>query len=339
MKNIEISETMFEGCISVERVGNGFKPWRCQHEKRDLFPSGEGDTLLFKMQCPSGVRLRFKTDARKIAITLGAPALQDVIEKYDLTLDGELVDSTTREMNSNAIELDIPSGGARIAELWLPQLCPVVIESLTVNDEAELTVVPDDRLKWTTYGSSITHCVQAHSPSRIWPAVASRKLDLNLTSLGYGGQCHIEPMLAMMIRDLPADIITLKLGINVHGHGSLNIRTFKSSAIGMVEIIREKHPTTPIGIISPIICPSRENTPNPAGLSLRDMRVELEDAVKRIIDTDGDENLFYFSGLDLFGEDLVGPLLPDGLHPNGDGIEIMGANAAEVVVSKLLNLD
>ena len=109
-------------------------------------------------------------------------------------------------------------------------------------------------------------------------------------------------------------------------------RALFSSAIGMVEIIREKHPTTPIGIISPIICPPRENTPNPAGLSLCDMRVELEDAVKRIVETDGDENLFYFTGLDLFGEDLVGPLLPDDLHPNGDGIEIMGESAAKLVV-------
>jgi hypothetical protein len=146
----------------------------------------------------------------------------------------------------------------------------------------------------------------------------------------------MEPMLAMMIRDIPADVITLKLGINVHGNGSLNIRSFKAAAIGMVEIIREKHPTTPIGIISPIICPPREETPNHVELSLRDMRVELEDAVKRIVETDKDENLFYFTGLDLFGEDLVGPMLPDDLHPDGDGIEIMGEKAAELVLSKLL---
>lgn len=339
MKQIEISAKMFEGCVSVEKLENGYKPWRGPHEKRNLFTSSEGDQLLTRMACASGVRLRFKTDARKIAITLGIPSQEDVIEKYDLTINGELIDSKTRASDSNTIEFDIPSDGAKIAELWLTQKCPVVLQSLSVNDGAELTAIPDDRLKWTTYGSSITHCVQAHSPARTWPAVAARKLDLNLTSLGYGGQCHMEPMLAMMIRDIPADIITLKLGINVNGNGSLNPRTFKSAAIGMVKIIREKHPTTPIGIISPIICPPREDTKNDAGLSLNDMRAELKDAVKRIVETDGDENLFYFNGLDLFGEDLVGPLLPDELHPNGDGNEIMGEKAAELVLSKLLNMD
>jgi hypothetical protein len=269
-------------------------------------------------------------------ITLATPPLQDALEKFDLTINGELIDSKTRSSDSDTIELDIPSNDAKIAELWLPQLCPVVLKSLKINDEAELSVIPDDRLKWTTYGSSITHCVRAHSPSRIWPAVASRKLNLNLTSLGYGGQCHMEPMLAMMIRDIPADVITLKLGINVQGNGSLNIRSFKSAAIGMIEIIREKHPTTPIGIISPIICPPRETTPNHAGLSLCDIRIELKDAVRRIVETDKDENLFYFTGLDLFGEDLVGPMLPDDLHPDGDGIEIMGERAAELVLSKLI---
>ena len=160
----------------------------------------------------------------------------------------------------------------------MPQLCQVVVKSLKINSDAEISKVTDDRLKWTTYGSSITHCVRAHSPALTWPAVVARKHALNLTALGYGGQCHVDPMIAIMIRDIPADLITLKLGINVQGAGSLNPRTFKSAVIGMIKIIREKQPKTPIGIISPIISPPRENLKN-NGLSLCDMRSELQDAV------------------------------------------------------------
>ena len=328
----DVTMKIFEGAVSVERVDGGLKPWRCPYDRKRLFP----DALLAAAQNASGVRLRFKTDSSKVRINVSHQSPEAYTEHYDLTIDGELIDSQARAADSDSIELTQPSGGsAKIAELWLPQLCPVVVESLEVDDGAELSEVEDDRLKWITHGSSITHCVRAHSPARTWPAVAARKHNLNLTALGYGGQCHIDQMVAKMIRDMPADLITLKLGINVHGQGSLNPRTFKPSVIGMIETIREKHPKTPIGIISPIICPPRENAES-NGLSLRDMRMELKDAVDRIVEIDGDDKLFYFSGLDLFGEELVGPMLPDDLHPDEDGNVIMGDNAAALVLPKLL---
>ncbi|MCK5843741.1 MAG: hypothetical protein KAG97_03470, partial [Victivallales bacterium] len=284
----------------------------------------------------SGVRLRFETDSAKIALFVAHETPEAYTEHYDVTVDGELVDSRARDEGTSRIELTLRNDGKpRVVELWLPQLCPVVVESLEINDTAVFSEVPDDRLKWITHGSSITHCVRAHSPARIWPAVAARRHRLNLTSLGYGGQCHIDSMMAKMMRDLPANIITLKLGINVHGHGSLNPRSFKPAAIGMIKTIREKHPKTPIGVISPIICPPREDSES-NGLSLRDMREELKDAVDRIVRTDGDENLLYFSGLDLFGEEFVGPMLPDDLHPDGDGNVAMGERAAETILPLLL---
>jgi len=335
MRKIELNERLFEGAVSVEKLENGFKPWRCPYAKAALFPSDANDSLLNRMEHASGVRLRFKTNSAEIAVNLAHPCVEDTAECYDLTIDGDLVDSRQREKGSNRVELTFPDAKEKTAELWLPQLCLTTVESLEINDDDEFSEIGDGRLKWITYGSSITHCVRAHSPARTWPAVAARKHNLNLMALGYGGQCHIDPMVAKMIRDLPADIITLKLGINVHGHGSLNPRSFKPAVIGLIETIREKHPTTPIGVISPIICPPREDMPN-NGLSLRDMRAELEDAVARIVRTDGDENLLYFTGLDLFGEDSVGPLLPDDLHPNEDGNVLMGEKAAEIILPPLL---
>ena len=64
--------------------------------------------------------------------------------------------------------------------------------------------------------------------------------------------------------------------------------------------------------------------------------IDLEDAVERIKRTTGDEKIFYFDGLKIFGEDLVGPRLPDDLHPDGDGYEILGKNVAEQVLPILI---
>ena len=51
----------------------------------------------------------------------------------------------------------------------------------------------DARPKWVTYGSSITHCRTAESPSQTWPGVAARQSGLNLTCLGYGAVATWNP--------------------------------------------------------------------------------------------------------------------------------------------------
>ena len=154
--------------------------------------------------------------------------------------------------------------------------------------------------------------------------------------MGLGGQCHLDSMVARLIRDREVDLLTMKLGINVMGAASLSPRTFRGAVIGFTQIIREKHPTIPIGIISPIISPPREATPNAVGFTLEMMRDELIDVVDRIRQVTGDEKIYYFNGLALFGEELVDDYLPDDLHPNGDGCEILGNNATAKVLPQLL---
>lgn len=333
MKEIPLSESFFQGQISIENRNGWLKPWRVYWQKKALFPSPD-DGLLGRMECASGIRLRFKTSSTTIALQVKAPEAC----RIDLTIGSDLVRSAAVTPEDEQIVFNELAYGEKIVEIWLPQSCGIEVKNLVLDDESDAELVDDKRLKWVTYGSSITHCVAAHSPARTWPATAARKHDLHLTSLGVGGQCHLEPMLGMMIRDLPADLITLKLGINVMGASSLNHRTFKSAIIGLIEIIREKHPETPIGVISPIISPPRETDDNSVGFSLQKMRIEVEDAVKRVIETDGDANLLYFSGLDIFGQELVGPRLPDDLHPDGDGYELMGSNVADKILPSLLEL-
>jgi hypothetical protein len=329
-KLIRIDESMFEGAVSCEVGDEWLRPWRLPFSQLSLFPPEEG--IQARAIMAAGVRLRFATDSSTLAL-LVVP--QNGPRRFDLTVDGEILRTITAEAQSEAVEFgDLPPG-ERVYELWMPTNATVELYSLRLDDEATFRVPSDPRPRWVTYGSSITHCGGATSPARSWPATAARSRGLNLTCLGYGGQCHIDPMVARMIRDLPADIISLKLGINVQGGSTLNARTFKPAIIGMVQIIREKHPTTPIALVSPIISPPRESTPNQVGLSLEMMRKEVEDAWKRLVAA-GDGNLYYVHGHQLFGESLVEDYLPDLLHPNGDGYEIMGRNAAEQVLDLVL---
>lgn len=326
---VDLTNDFFQGAVSLEHGPGWVRPWRIPCDLSPLFH----DALVETAGTPAGVRIRVATRARNIGLTVTPePAEQ---RNFDLVFDNERIETVTLPENQTEVRFaPLPDSVPRaenVLELYLPQRNRVRVCHLLLEEGAQARPAPDRRKRWTTYGSSITHCGSAHGPSRTWPAAAARKHDLNLTCLGFGGQCHLDPMMARIIRDRPADLITLKLGINVHGGGTLNERTFAPGAIGFVQIIRENHPATPIVVISPIYCPGREDEKGTAGLSLRDMRDALADAVARMRAC-GDERISYLSGLELFDESLADHL-PDGLHPDGEGYLKMAENVSGKILA------
>ena len=330
-----LTPDLFEGLISLEQGDGWVKPWRLPHKQRTLFPSPD-DGLMARAEMASGVRLRFSTESTRLALGFLTPpdALSAPAEEryhFDLTIDGKIVTSAPVWPNEGEVALEGLPCGEKIVELWLPQQAPMALTRLLSEDDLPCRPVPDPRPRWVTYGSSLTHCVRAHSPARTWPAIAARSYNLNLTNLGFGGQCHLDPMVGMTIRDLPADLITLKLGINCSS-GSLGPRTFPAAVVGLVKIIREKHPTTPIGLISPIGYPPNETQPNVVGYTISGMRRDIEAVHRALVDA-GDTQLRYFNGLELFDEELIEQYTEDQCHPDGDGIEIMADHFNKVVMS------
>lgn len=226
--------------------------------------------------------------------------------------------------------IDIPQGEHRL-DVYLPvRAAPTVVMGLAVDDHASAKTFEDRRPKWVAYGSSITHCGEAAGPSETWPAIIARQFDLNLTCLGYGGNCHMEPLVAMMIRDLPADYISLCVGINVIGGNSYSDRTFRAAVLGLISIIREKHPTTPMAVVSPISNPPREEPLNKAGMNLIKERKYVAQAVD-ILQQRGDEHIHHVDGLELFGPHLAHHM-PDHLHPDAEGYRVLAKQYANVVM-------
>ena len=331
MKEVPLTQQLFQGAISVAQSSDGLTPWRLPHTDLALFPSVE-DKLVQKASCTSGVRLRFQTDAARVAL---AVVPLESPRRFDLTIDGELVESVCVAAGQDRAAWDALPAGVKVVELWLPTDAPVTVRGLRVDSEAGVQSVADTRPKWLAYGSSITHCGGAHSPARSWPAVAARRAGLNLTCLGYGGSAHLDPMVARMIRDLQADFISLKVGINICGLPTLTERTFRPALIGFIQIIREKHPEIPIAVVSLIYAPAYERGIVAPGFPIDLMREQIQDAVGRL-SARGDGNLHYFSGLDLLGPDMAEQYLTeDGVHPNGDGYEAIGRNFLQRVLAQL----
>lgn len=316
MKSIRLDDHLFQGAISLERTSLGVKPWRIPYEKIELFPpNGLGGRADFT----AGVRLRFASNSDVIEVEVAAAAVE---RKVDLVIDGAIIQSVKLHINEQIVVFENLSRETKTIEIYLPQAGPVTIVGLRIADDASFEIIPDERLRWVTYGSSITQCSDAASPAETWPAIVARGQGLHLTSLGYGGNCHLEPMVARMIRDIPADFISLCLGINVYGSGSLNERTFRAMVIGFIETIREKHQDIPILVISPIYSPPREEIENKVGFTLVKMREEIQEALSALKHL-GVEHLYYMDGLDLLGAEYES-YLPDQLHPNAEGYRIMG---------------
>src|SRR5690606_5273945 len=179
-------------------------------------------------------------------------------------------------------------------------------------------------------------CRAAASPTRTWPALVARELGLDLTCLGYGGQCHLDPMVARMIRDRPADVIITCLGINVYGSGTFNRRSFLPAVIGLLSTIRDGHSNAPVLVITAIISPGREHSVSATGMTLAQIRGEVARAAQ-VLREHGDDDVHLLSGLDVVGAEQA-HVLDDGLHPNAEGYAGMAAAIAPVV-HKLLGED
>jgi hypothetical protein len=306
----------WHGHISLEQTAEYSRPWRIPFARRGLFFPALAD----RAATQAGVRLAFQSDTRRLA---GAIVPCDGEQNTDLYVNGDFFGTSSFRDGSVFAFENLPDGN-KLLELWLPQRGDFALRQLEVDAGAAVRPYADTRPRWVTYGSSITHCGEAESPSQTWPAIVARERHLHLTCLGYGGQCHLDPQIACMMRDLPADYISICAGINVYGGSSLNARTFVSHLIGFVQIVREKHPRTPLALLSPIYSRDRETTANAAGWSLQEYRQAVHDAA-RTLQQNGDENLIVVNGLDLFGPSFA-HLMPDHLHPDAEGYKVLGRN-------------
>jgi hypothetical protein len=208
-------------------------------------------------------------------------------------------------------------------QLWLPQYGFLRVLEVSLKGEGVSTAAAEGK-RWIAYGSSITQCRQADGPSEAWPALVAREYGWQLQSLGFGGECQLDPAAESTICQLPADVISLCLGINTYNVAAFSGRTFASQVLGFVNNIRKAHPGVPIAVISPVISLPRESAPNAAGWTLADYRNAVADVV-RAVRGRGDTRLHLLDGEGVFTPGEAAALMPDTLHPNNDGYRLMAA--------------
>jgi len=320
MKPIVLNSETILGAISLEKSEGLISPWRIFHEEKDFHTPNQ---LNGTAEIPAGVRITFETTSSTIKVEFAA---SEVKIEFDVVIDRELVKTIIVSPKDTSFTVNDLLAGNKVVEIYLSQRQKVAVRNVYIAKDANWNAYSSLKRKWLAYGSSITQCQAAESPSQTWPAITAAELDLDLTCLGFSGQCQYEPMIARTIRDTPVDFISLCAGINIYGANSYNERTFQAIIIGFIKIIREKHTKVPIVLSSPIFGTFREETPNVVGFTLIEMRRQVQEIVE-IFRRNGDDHLFYVNGLDIMGEEHAG-LLPDELHPNAEGYKLMGHNFA-----------
>ncbi|MFF9490100.1 GDSL-type esterase/lipase family protein [Streptomyces sp. NPDC014676] len=368
-----ITADVLRGFLDLEPTARGLLPHRLPAWARRQIPD---EQLTLAEAQPSGVRLVFRTRATAVELdTLptkrayqGFPAPADGV--YDLRVDGRLAGQATvpggnvrviTDMITQTSELhEGPAGTARFTdlpahdkhiEIWLPHT--EITELIALRTNAPVAPASDGgRRVWLHHGSSISHGSNAAHPTAVWPALAAALGDVELVNLGFGGSALLDPFTARAMRDTPADLISVKIGINIVNTDAMRLRAFGPAVHGFLDTLREGHPTTPLLVVSPVWCPVQEDTPGPlmpdfsdgtlkfkatgdpaeraAGrLTLTVIREELARIVTQRAAED--PNLHYLDGRDLYGEkDYDEFPLPDEVHPDPDGHRRIGENFARL---------
>lgn len=270
-------------------------------------------------------------EVQRLPITAG-PTLLTRPDRTFIGLDGPHTVLT--------VELP-PSEGEREVTIWLPHNGATVIYGMS-SDAPVRAAEASDRPRWIHHGSSISHSIEAESPLGPWPQQVARALDLELTNLAIAGNAQLDPFVARTIAGQPADIVTLKLGVNTINVDSMRRRAFVPALHGFLDLVRAGHPGTPIVVLTPIISPAIETVPGPtrkladgryhgtprdivAGdgtLTLGIARELVRDAVEAR--SQSDPFLWGSDGLQLFGPADT-HLLWDGLHPNQAGYDLIAS--------------
>jgi len=175
--------------------------------------------------------------------------------------------------------------------------------------------------RWLAYGDSITEGWVTSTPAQAWPAVAGREHGLDVVNMGYAGAARGEIASAEHVAELPADVITVAHGTNCWTRTPHTAAMVAEGLRAFLDVVRQGHPDTPVVVVSPIVRPDAETTPNRLGATLQDLRRAIEDVAAERTDVDL-----------VPGADLVRPdQLPDGIHPGDEGHAAIAARVGPVL--------
>jgi hypothetical protein len=277
----------------------------------------------------AGGQVQFRTDSKRLAIRVQLAGRADM---NHMPATGQCgfdcyIGEPTRQLYRSSSKYDIartdyelemynfPTSTMHTVTLNFPLYQGVKEVLIGLEPDAGVQPPPpyaDDR-PIVVYGTSITQGGCASRPGMAYTNILSRKLDRPFVNLGFSGSGRGEPEVAHTIAAMPPTPACFVLDYEANASANQQLQRTLG---GFIDILREKHPETPILIVSRIRFAGENFSESEAR-----GRLERLDFQRRTVEAkraDGDGNIHFLDGSDLLGEDFE-ECTVDGVHPTDLG--------------------
>ena len=291
----------------------------------------------------SGIRLRFKTDSKRIVLSCELPDLTNFPHMprtgsscFDLYADGRYCNVFRPGIDLNGDYGDGPENGhgyssgyifpdRKMREILIHFPLYNNVSKVYVSLEAEASIAPCDDYKGKKpivyYGSSITQGGCASHPGNCYSAMISRRLDTDFINLGFSGSCRAEKEMAEYIGSLDMRALVL-----AYDHNAPTPEFLQQTHEPFFKLFRQYQRTTPVIFVS-----ASDMSCGPQAHMARKeiIRRTYLNAVAA-----GDQNVYFIDGDDIYKDVGLDYCTVDNAHPNDLGFWCM-ANTIGAVLKKL----
>jgi len=176
------------------------------------------------------------------------------------------------------------------------------------------------------YGSSITQGGCASRPGNSYQSILSRRLDIEHVNLGFSGNGRAEREMVNYLASLDMSVFVCDYDYNC-----LSTEHLWQTHLPLYRAVRRAHPQLPIILISA-----------PTVLKEPETFSERRAAVRATYDTavaEGDRNVYYIDGAELFEGECWDSCTVDGVHPNDFGFYRMAMRIEKTLKPIIDNLE
>ena len=168
------------------------------------------------------------------------------------------------------------------------------------------------------YGSSITQGGCASRPGNSYQAILSRRLDADFINLGFSGSCLAEDPMCEYLASLDMSVLVCD-----YDHNAPDPEHLQKTHFHLYETIRKAQPELPILFLSA-----------PCILLKKDQFTERRSIIYHTYQTaldNGDKNVYFIGGEELFDGECWDSCTVDGTHPNDLGFYRMAMRIEETL--------
>ena len=301
--------------------------WRLPKSAKPRIPKGAWARAI----APDGGRIRFTSTTSRLALRVEVVSTQKKLAYFDAYVDDQPVGSagSTGPKTTELVLFADRDGRSKNLTIYLPNTSEVRVLAVGIDPGATLTVPPPFAAPapLMCYGSSVLQGTGAEHPSKTYPAVLARRLNLDFVNLGFGGAGKAEPDVVALVNQPDACGYLFDLG---KSYGAQSEEAF----VKMLATIRAKHPAVPILCVTPIYSTNepKDKAYFEKSVRLRNMMRDAAVAQRNA----GDRNIHVVEGLELFGP-ADQDLFRDPQHPNDAGNERMCERLVDLVRRLVLN--